>query len=41
VDDGRVYGGVHYRFDQDAAGRQGRRVGAFVLRHALRPLRGA
>jgi hypothetical protein len=39
VDDGRVYGGVHYRVDQDAGGRQGRRVGMYVLRHALRPLR--
>lgn len=39
VDDGRVYGGVHYRFDQDAGGRQGRRVGMYILRHALRPVR--
>jgi hypothetical protein len=38
VDDGRVYGGVHYRFDQTEAARQGRRVGAYVLRHWLRPV---
>jgi hypothetical protein len=38
IDDGRVYGGVHYRFDQEAGARQGERIGAHVLRHALRPL---
>jgi hypothetical protein len=37
VDDARIYGGVHYRFDQEAAARQGRRVGTYVLRHWLRP----
>jgi hypothetical protein len=26
IDDARVYGGVHYRFDQTAGARQGRRV---------------
>lgn len=36
VDDARVYGGVHYRFDQEAAALQGKRVGAYVLQHALR-----
>jgi hypothetical protein len=39
IDDGRVYGGVHYRFDQEAGARQGERIGAHVLSHALRPLR--
>jgi hypothetical protein len=38
VDDGRVYGGVHYRFDQDAGGVLGKSVGSYLLRHALRPL---
>jgi hypothetical protein len=38
VDDARIYGGVHYRFDQEAAARQGRRVGSYVLRHWLRPV---
>lgn len=38
IDDGRVYGGVHYRFDQEAGARQGRRVGRYVLRHSLRPI---
>ena len=37
VDDARIYGGVHYRFDQEEAARQGRRVGRYVLRHWLRP----
>ena len=37
VDDARIYGGVHYRFDQEEAARQGRRVGRYVLRHRLRP----
>jgi hypothetical protein len=38
IDDARIYGGVHYRFDQEAAARQGRKVGRYVLRHWLRPL---
>ena len=29
IDDARIYGGVHYRFDQEEAARQGRRVGAY------------
>jgi hypothetical protein len=37
IDDGRIYGGVHYRFDQEAGALQGKRVGEYVLRHALRP----
>jgi hypothetical protein len=37
IDEARVYGGVHYRFDQEAGAVQGRRVGEYVLRHALRP----
>ena len=37
VNDARIYGGVHYRFDQEEAARQGRRVGRYVLRHWLRP----
>jgi PAP2 superfamily protein len=37
VDDARIYGGVHYRFDQVAGALQGKSVGEYVLRHALRP----
>jgi hypothetical protein len=36
VDDARIFGGVHYRFDQEDAARQGRQVGTYVLRHLLR-----
>lgn len=38
IDDARIYGGVHYRFDQEEAARQGRKVGRYVLRHWLRAL---
>ena len=31
IDDARVYGGIHFRFDQTAGAEQGRRVGAYVL----------
>jgi hypothetical protein len=40
IDDARVYGGIHFRFDQQAGGRQGRRVGRYVYQHHLRPLHG-
>ena len=36
VDDARVYGGVHYRFDQEEAAEQGHRVGTYVLLRWLR-----
>ena len=39
VDDGRVYGGIHFRFDQDAGAVLGRRVGRYVVRHNLANLR--
>ena len=38
IDDARIYGGVHYRFDQEEAARQGLKVGRYVLRHWLRPV---
>src|SRR5690606_20181469 len=37
IDDGRVFGGCHFRVDQEAGGRLGRRVGNHILRHALPP----
>jgi hypothetical protein len=40
IDDARVYGGIHFRFDQEAGARQGARVGAWVHRENLRPARG-
>jgi hypothetical protein len=36
IDDARVYGGIHFRFDQRAGARQGRRIGAWITRHHLR-----
>jgi hypothetical protein len=39
IDDARVYGGIHFRFDQEGGAEQGRRVGAYVYRHGLRPTR--
>jgi hypothetical protein len=39
IDDARTYGGIHFRFDQRAGGRQGRQVGSYILRHHLRPAR--
>jgi hypothetical protein len=38
IDDARVHGGIHFRFDQEAGGRQGRQVGRYILEHHLRPL---
>jgi hypothetical protein len=37
-DDARVYGGIHFRFDQEAGGHQGRRVGTHIYKHQLRPV---
>ena len=39
IDDARVFGGIHFRFDQDAGSWQGRQIGAFVVSRYLRPLR--
>jgi hypothetical protein len=36
IDDARIYGGIHYRFDQERGAYLGRQVGTYVLRHALR-----
>jgi hypothetical protein len=38
IDDARVYGGIHFRFDQDAGAQQGRRVGSYIVRTRLRPV---
>ena len=40
IDDARIYGGIHYRFDQDAGARQGRQVGRYVLQNLLRSVPG-
>ena len=36
VDDARVYGGIHFRFEQEAGGRLGRDVATYVTKHNLR-----
>ena len=36
VDDARVYGGIHFRFDQEKGAHQGRQVGKYILRNYLR-----
>ena len=38
IDDARIFGGIHYRFDQEEAARQRRKVGRYILRHLLRPV---
>ncbi|MGH8187876.1 MAG: vanadium-dependent haloperoxidase [Steroidobacteraceae bacterium] len=35
IDDARVYGGIHWRFDQEAGARLGRRLGSYVYEHNL------
>jgi hypothetical protein len=40
ISDARVYGGIHFRFDQEAGGEQGRQVGAYVYHHILRRAHG-
>jgi hypothetical protein len=36
IDDARIYGGIHFRFDQRAGASQGRKVGKYILRNYLR-----
>jgi hypothetical protein len=36
IDDARVFGGIHFRFDQEAGNRQGTRIGRYVVAHNLR-----
>jgi hypothetical protein len=38
IDDARIYGGIHFRFDQEAGARQGRQVGSYILENYLRSL---
>jgi hypothetical protein len=39
IDDARVYGGIHFRFEQEAGARQGRQVGSHILENYLRSWR--
>jgi hypothetical protein len=41
VDDARVFGGIHFRFDQEAGALQGRRVGEYVNKRQLRCVKSA
>lgn len=35
IDDARIYGGIHFRFDQEAGAKQGRSVGQYIFAHSL------
>lgn len=37
IDDARIYGGIHFRFDQESGAEQGLQVGEYVYRSSLRP----
>jgi hypothetical protein len=37
IDDGRVYGGIHFRFDQRGGAQLGRAVATAVFKQNLRP----
>jgi hypothetical protein len=36
ISDARIYGGIHFRFDQEAGADLGRDIGTFVYKHNLR-----
>jgi hypothetical protein len=38
IDDARVYGGIHFRFDQVAGGQLGRTVATYVFKNNLQPI---
>jgi hypothetical protein len=38
IDDARVYGGIHFRFDQEAGAHQGRAIGSYLLDTVMRPV---
>lgn len=40
IDDARIYGGIHFRFDQEAGAKLGKRIGAHVIRNNLRSAHG-
>ena len=41
VDDARVYGGIHFRFDQEAGNDLGRAVATEIYKNYLRPVNGS
>lgn len=38
IDDARVYGGIHFRFDQEAGVGLGREIGTYVYKNNLQPV---
>jgi hypothetical protein len=38
IDDARVYGGIHFRFDQDAGADLGKHVGEFLFKNLIAPV---
>ena len=40
IADARVYGGIHFRTDQDAGAFLGRRIGQYIYNHNLRSAHG-
>ena len=38
IDDARIYGGMHFRFDQVAGGRLGKEVATYVYKNNLQPV---
>jgi hypothetical protein len=40
ISDARVYGGIHFRTDQDAGALLGTRIGDYIYNHMLRPEQG-
>ena len=40
IDDARVDGGIHFRFDQEAGAVQGRSIGKYISENLLRPVGG-
>lgn len=41
INNARIWGGIHWRTDQDEGETLGRRIGQYVLANALAPARGA
>jgi hypothetical protein len=39
ISDARIYGGIHFRFDQEAGANLGRDIGTYVYKHNLRRAR--
>jgi hypothetical protein len=39
ISDARVYGGIHFRFDQEAGADLGHDIGTYIYKHNLRPVR--